>query len=76
MWLSKGSNPREVTPIFPFFICIQDRIHVFFIFSNAKQENNYMKILPIIFILIFNEEQTNYVEMKMNCKSIICNELQ
>ena len=58
------------------YIYIQDRIYVFSIFTNAKQQDNYMKRLAIIFLLIFNEEKTDYMEMKMNCKTIICNELQ
>ena len=35
-----------------------------------------MKWIAIIFLLIFNELQTNYMEMNMNCKTIIFNEMQ
>ena len=75
MSLSKGSNPREVAPIFLLlFLYIQNRIYVFV--TNAEQQDNYMKRITIIFLLIFNELQTNYMEMKMNCKTVILNELQ
>ena len=47
-----------------------------FFFTNAEQQDNYMKRVAIIFLLIFNELQENYMEMKVNCKTIIFNELQ
>ena len=47
-----------------------------FFFSNAKQQDNYMKRVEILFLSIFNELQANYMEMKVNCKTIIFNELQ
>ena len=48
----------------------------FFIFTNAKQQDNYMKRVAILFLSIFNELQANYMEMKVNCKTIIFHELQ
>ena len=75
MWLCKGSNPREVTPIFSLFY-IYSKQNLCFLFTNAKQQDNYMKRVAILFLLIFNELQANYMEMKVNCKTIIFNELQ
>ena len=47
-----------------------------FFFTNAEQQDNSMKRVAILFLLIFNELQANYMEMKVNCKTIIFNELQ
>ena len=62
------------TNIFPFFLYVQNRIYVFF--TNAEQQDNCMKRVAILFLLIFNELQENYMEMEVNFKTIIFNELQ
>ena len=75
MWLSKGSNPTEVTPIFsPFFIYSKKNLCFFFNKCRATRKlfEKSCNSLP----LIFNELQANYMDMKVNCKTVIFNELQ
>ena len=48
------------------FLYIQNRIYVFFFFTNAEQKVNYMKRVAILFLSIFNELQL----YEMNCNDI------
>ena len=76
MWLSTGSNPREVvTIIFLFYICVYSKQNLYFVNKCRAKRKLYEKSCnsPPFH---FNELQANYIEKEVNCKSVICNELQ
>ena len=73
MWLSKGSNPREVTPIFSFLIF---KTELMFFLTNVEQKRKLYEKSCNSPPLIFNELQANHIEMKVNCKTVIFNQLQ
>ena len=72
--LVRGQTQERLHQYFPFFLYIQKRIYVFFNKCRATRKlyEKSCNSLP----LIFNELQANYMEMKVNCKTIIFNELQ
>ena len=75
LWLTKGSNPREVTPIFSFFYIFQTEFKFSFFYKCRATSQLYEKSCNFP-PLIFNELQANYMQMKVNCKTVIFNELQ
>ena len=71
----KGSNPREVTPIFSFFNTFKTEF-TFTSFYKCRATSQLYEKSCNFPPLIFNELQQNYMEMKVNCKTVIFNEFQ